>query len=197
VSRRAVARCDDLLPGEMAGVTVGRTPVLLVNVGGAVYAYHDSCPHRGVPLSRGRLAGRAVVCGMHDRSFDACTGRGLDGDGPLCALPVSVDGGDIVVELPDGDASAGEVVAQVGPELRAGPAGAAVISAIRDLNLDVRVIERGEVVRVRVPRACRLTRAAVEAKLGGPFRFPGDLETLMTSFEGRFSVTCDDALWEA
>jgi toluene monooxygenase system ferredoxin subunit len=189
-----VAR-DDLRPGEMAGLVVGRTPVLLVNVDGTVYAYHDSCPHRGVPLSRGRLAGRALVCGAHQWVYNACTGRGLDpNDVELCALPVSVEGEQIVVELP-GDGPPGEIVPRVGPVLRAGPAALAVAAAIRDLNPDVQVLERGAELRVLALGACHVTRAAVEARLGAPFCLPADLTAIMLSFSGSLAVTGDEARW--
>src|SRR4051812_36654001 len=100
MTRQAVARRDDLWVGEMAGLQVGETPVLLVNVAGAIHAYEDRCPHRGVRLSRGRLDGATIICGAHDWSYDACTGRGIDpASATLCPLPVSVDGEEIFVEL--------------------------------------------------------------------------------------------------
>jgi len=35
----------------------------------------DSCPHRGIPLSYGRLDGKVVECSYHGWRFEACTGQ--------------------------------------------------------------------------------------------------------------------------
>jgi len=43
---------------------------------GSVAALEDSCPHRRLPLSKGRLLGDQVECGYHGLTFDcsgACT----------------------------------------------------------------------------------------------------------------------------
>ena len=83
----------------------------------------------------------------------------------------------------------------VGPVLQSGPIADAIIAALRQLNPELEVIDRRSYVRVAAPGRCRLTRAAVEAQLGVPFRFPGDLEQVMTSFRGRFAVDEDEARW--
>jgi toluene monooxygenase system protein D len=89
------------------------------------------------------------------------------------------------------------VLDDVGPVLEADQTGRAVIEAICADNAGVVVIERDAYLRVLVPRRCRLTRATVEAVLGRAFRLPGDLELVMPSFKGRFTVTSDEAIWEA
>jgi len=40
-----------------------------------VFAMRDSCPHRGIPLSYGRLDGEVVECCYHGWRFDACSGQ--------------------------------------------------------------------------------------------------------------------------
>jgi phenylpropionate dioxygenase-like ring-hydroxylating dioxygenase large terminal subunit len=42
---------------------------------GKVFAMRDSCPHRGMPLSYGRLEGKVVECCYHGWRFDACSGQ--------------------------------------------------------------------------------------------------------------------------
>jgi toluene monooxygenase system ferredoxin subunit len=205
VTFRPVARRDDVWAGEMAGLRVGSTPVLLVNLDGTLYAYEDRCPHRGVPLSRGRLQDGAIVCGAHDWTYDACTGRGINPrSAALCPLRVAVQGEEIWVELGDvrsdndGGGGGGDAVAErVGPVLQAGPEADAVVTAIRFLNIDVQVLDRGAYLRVLVPGACHVTREAIEAELHAPFRLPADLERVMPSFKGRLSMTEDEARWEA
>ena len=42
---------------------------------GKAFALRDSCPHRGIPLSYGRLDGKVVECCYHGWRFDACSGQ--------------------------------------------------------------------------------------------------------------------------
>jgi toluene monooxygenase system ferredoxin subunit len=107
VSFRRVAEAASLGPGEMKGLVVDTTKVLLVNVEGTVHAYEDSCPHRGVPLSWGRLevASCTLTCGMHLWQYDARTGAGVNPRGVgLRRLPMKVEDDGIWVEV-DGDAT--------------------------------------------------------------------------------------------
>jgi hypothetical protein len=84
---------------------------------------------------------------------------------------------------------------RVGPVLQSGPVANAIIAAIRDLNQDVIVVDRGAYVRVLVPRCCVVTRSAIEKHLGRPFRFPGELEMVMSAFKGSLQLNQDDAGW--
>jgi hypothetical protein len=40
-----------------------------------------------------------------------------------------------------------------------------------------------------------VTRSAIETHLGRPFRFPGELETVMSAFKGSLQLNQDDAAW--
>jgi phenylpropionate dioxygenase-like ring-hydroxylating dioxygenase large terminal subunit len=42
---------------------------------GKAFAIRDACPHRGMPLSYGRLDGEVVECRYHGWRFDACSGQ--------------------------------------------------------------------------------------------------------------------------
>jgi hypothetical protein len=83
----------------------------------------------------------------------------------------------------------------VGPVLQSGPVANAIIAAIKDLNHDVIVVDRGAYVRVLVPQCCVVTRSAIEKHLGRAFRFPGELETVMSAFKGALQLNQDDAAW--
>jgi toluene monooxygenase system protein D len=84
---------------------------------------------------------------------------------------------------------------RVGPVLHAVPRASAVVAAIRALNVEVVVLDRSAYLRVLVPRVCRVTRDAIEREGGFPFVLPGDLEQIMPSFQGRFRVDEDEAIW--
>jgi toluene monooxygenase system protein D len=88
-----------------------------------------------------------------------------------------------------------EIYDRVGPVLQSGPVAHAIIAAIKDLNQDVMVVDRGAYVRVLVPRCCVVTRSAIETHLGRSFRFPGELEIVMSGFKGSLQVNQDDAAW--
>jgi MmoB/DmpM family len=83
----------------------------------------------------------------------------------------------------------------VGPVLEAGDDAQAVITAIRQANEAVVVESRGSYHRVLVPHRCEVTGQAIERILGRPFTLPGDLEAIMPSFKGRFTVSDDKAVW--
>ena len=88
-----------------------------------------------------------------------------------------------------------EVYDRVGPVLQSGTVANAIVAAIKDLNQDVMVVERGAYVRVLVSRCCVVTRSAIEKHLGRSFRFPGELEIVMSGFKGSLQVNQDDAAW--
>lgn len=88
-----------------------------------------------------------------------------------------------------------DIYDRVGPVLQSGPVANAIIAAIKDLNQDVMVVDRGAYVRILVPRCCVVTRSAIEKHLGRAFRFPGELETVMSAFKGTLKLNQDDAAW--
>jgi 3-phenylpropionate/trans-cinnamate dioxygenase ferredoxin subunit len=75
----AVARADELAPGEMKFVAVERERVVLANIDGAFFALRDVFGHRNAPLSRGRLDGCLIECPLHFAVFDMRTGKFVDG----------------------------------------------------------------------------------------------------------------------
>jgi hypothetical protein len=84
----------------------------------------------------------------------------------------------------------------VGPVLQCGALADAVISAIKACNATVELLDRGAYVRVLAPGRCVVTRAAIEAVAARPFRLPGELESIMSSFKGRLRIDEDEAVWE-
>ena len=84
---------------------------------------------------------------------------------------------------------------RVGPVLQSGTVANEIIAAIKDLNQDVLIVDRGAYVRVLVPQCCVVTRSAIEKHLGRAFRFPGELETVMSAFKGSLQLNQDDAAW--
>jgi toluene monooxygenase system ferredoxin subunit len=95
---------DDLWEGDMRPVVLDGREVLLCNLGGAVFAYDDTCPHLGNPLSMGKLEGHVLTCAAHEWSFDMRTGGGINPTGAcLHRYPVRLDGDRVLVDTKAGD----------------------------------------------------------------------------------------------
>jgi 3-phenylpropionate/trans-cinnamate dioxygenase ferredoxin component len=102
MSRCRVAGLDDIKPGELLQVEAGGVPVCLARLAsGQVYAISDICSHEQIELSDGDLQGREVECPSHGSRFDVITGavNGLPAEEPVATFPVTVDGGDIYVDV--------------------------------------------------------------------------------------------------
>jgi nitrite reductase (NADH) small subunit len=86
-----VADLADLARRKKKLVTAGATSIALFLDGGEVFAFQDSCIHKGRPLSRGTLLHGRVVCPGHQWAFDLRTGQA--DDRPECqpGFPVRVE----------------------------------------------------------------------------------------------------------
>lgn len=95
-----VTPLDDIADGQMATAHPEGVALLLVRLGGEVYAYGDGCPP-GSPLTLhlGVVDGTQIVCPWHGCRYDARTGRRLDGEGRLVVYPVAVRGGEVRIAL--------------------------------------------------------------------------------------------------
>ena len=94
-----VATIGEVPPGTMKEVSVDGERLALYNVGGAIFASSNRCPHAGAPLSLGFLEEGKVTCPLHMWSFDVRTGECLtDPDrSSLTTYAVRVEGDTIVV----------------------------------------------------------------------------------------------------
>jgi toluene monooxygenase system ferredoxin subunit len=102
MSFRRVASLDDLWSGEMMGLEVDGSEILLVNIDDHVYAYEDVCPHQKSRLSEGDLTGKTLRCARHFWEFNVCTGQGINPQNAcLKEFPVACQSGEILVDLDD------------------------------------------------------------------------------------------------
>jgi Fe-S cluster biogenesis protein NfuA/nitrite reductase/ring-hydroxylating ferredoxin subunit len=89
-----VGRLADLAPGDMTHAAVDDKDILVLNVGGEPYAFHNVCPVDGrSPLDGGRLTGSVLVCPWHNCAYDARSGKRADdepGQQPLAVVPIAV-----------------------------------------------------------------------------------------------------------
>ena len=59
----------------MAVFTVEQTDVLIGRRNGKLFAFNNSCPHRGASLSKGEFNNDNIVCYMHGYEFNVFTGK--------------------------------------------------------------------------------------------------------------------------
>jgi Fe-S cluster biogenesis protein NfuA/nitrite reductase/ring-hydroxylating ferredoxin subunit len=89
-----VGRLADLAPGTMTVAKVDDADILVINVDGEPYAFHNVCPVDGrSTLEGGRLTGSVLVCPWHNCAYDARSGRRADdepGQKPLSVVPIAV-----------------------------------------------------------------------------------------------------------
>ena len=104
MARFRVASVDDLANETMKRVEAGSVPVCLARAeDGKFYAVNDICTHEEFYLSDGELWGMDVECPQHGSRFNLATGKvtGLPAVIPAKTYPVSVEGSEIFVEVPD------------------------------------------------------------------------------------------------
>ena len=99
-----VARLEEVAPGTMFMVQVDGTDILLVNLNGTIRATQGVCSHEYFELDRGFLTADTLTCALHLSRFDLETGEALDppAELPLATYPATIEGGEIILELPEG-----------------------------------------------------------------------------------------------
>ncbi len=75
MTEHRAALLDDLEQNTPVEVDLDGTKILLVRQDGQVHALAATCPHRGVPLSKGAVDGGSIVCPAHRARFDLATGE--------------------------------------------------------------------------------------------------------------------------
>jgi|SRR5215831_11561699 len=90
----------DIAKGQMRTLEVGGVKVGVANVDGHLYAFDDTCTHRGCSLATGKLEGTTVTCPCHGSQFDVTSGAVLRGPAtlPVRSRSVRIAGEDLVVE---------------------------------------------------------------------------------------------------
>jgi 3-phenylpropionate/trans-cinnamate dioxygenase ferredoxin subunit len=104
LARYRVAAVAEVPVESLKKVEAGGTPVCLAHAeDGSFYALNDTCTHEEFSLSDGELWGMDVECPQHGSRFNLVTGKvtGLPAVIPATTYPVSVEGEDVFVEVPE------------------------------------------------------------------------------------------------
>ncbi len=99
-----VAALDELPENGLLKAATSDGDILLVRIGGSVFATQLNCTHESDDLSGGTVEDGKIVCGFHYASFDPGTGGvvsqpqdGGEASG-LKIYPVRTENGDIMVD---------------------------------------------------------------------------------------------------
>ncbi|TVR33018.1 MAG: pyridine nucleotide-disulfide oxidoreductase [Spirochaetaceae bacterium] len=72
---REIAASGDIVQGKPFPVELSdKDSVLLLRRGNTLFAWDNSCPHVGCPLSWGHVHGDQIICGCHNARFDIESG---------------------------------------------------------------------------------------------------------------------------
>jgi 3-phenylpropionate/trans-cinnamate dioxygenase ferredoxin subunit len=107
---------DEVPDGTLKMATVdGHEQVVVVHSNGVIRAFQGICTHEYFELDKGFLTGGGspgpdgapsgtLTCALHLSRFDLGTGEALDppAELPLATYPVVIEGGRILIEVPDG-----------------------------------------------------------------------------------------------
>jgi 3-phenylpropionate/trans-cinnamate dioxygenase ferredoxin subunit len=95
-----LGNAKDIAEGEMRVYDVAETKVNVASAGGHLYAFDDTCTHKGCSLAKGKLDGTTITCPCHGSQFDVTSGAVLRGPAqqPVRSRLVQVEGEDLLVE---------------------------------------------------------------------------------------------------
>ena len=87
-----VCRADDLPPGQVRHVKVGKDDIAVARVGDEFFALSNVCRHAFAPLADGVLEGYEVMCPWHGWRYDVRDGSTDHPGADVRTFPVSVRG---------------------------------------------------------------------------------------------------------
>ena len=95
-----VGDAKDVVDNEMRVFDVAETKVNIASALGHLYAFDDTCTHKGCSLANGELDGTTVTCPCHGSQFDVTSGAVLRGPAqrPVRSRLVQVEGENLLVE---------------------------------------------------------------------------------------------------
>jgi nitrite reductase/ring-hydroxylating ferredoxin subunit len=95
-----VGKAGSVPTGELHAFEAGGRRITVANAAGVLYAFDDTCTHRGCSLADGDLEQTTVTCICHGSQFDVVTGAVVRGpaERPVMTHRVRVAGDDLELE---------------------------------------------------------------------------------------------------
>jgi nitrite reductase/ring-hydroxylating ferredoxin subunit/uncharacterized membrane protein len=99
---RPACHQSELGDGQMLLANVGTERVVIGRCSEGLFAFGDSCTHKGGPLSDGALVGCTVQCPWHGSQFDVRNGRVIAGpaEEKIKIYSIETRNGEVYVKLP-------------------------------------------------------------------------------------------------
>ena len=72
---RSISISEKIKDNTIQCFTIDGTDIVIGRRNGKLFAFNNSCPHRGASLSKGELKGDNIVCYMHGYEFNVFTGK--------------------------------------------------------------------------------------------------------------------------
>jgi nitrite reductase/ring-hydroxylating ferredoxin subunit/ferredoxin-thioredoxin reductase catalytic subunit len=94
-----VAALDEMAPGSVRRVRIGKRDIALVRVGDDFYALSNLCRHMFGPLGEGFVEDHVVICPWHGWRYDVRDGSTDHPDADVRTYPVSVRGGEVFITV--------------------------------------------------------------------------------------------------
>lgn len=97
----AVAKVQDVPPGQKKCVEVEGHKILLCNSQDRIFAVENQCSHVMEPLEDGRMRNGWIACPIHGARFELATGKPLNPPAfvPIKTYEVRIDGDTIEVAV--------------------------------------------------------------------------------------------------
>ena len=70
-----VCSSEELPNNSMKLINVQGSDILVCRSNERLYAFNNSCPHRGASLSKSEIKGTRIICYMHDFEYDLKNGK--------------------------------------------------------------------------------------------------------------------------
>jgi nitrite reductase/ring-hydroxylating ferredoxin subunit len=95
-----VGRAEEVAEGTIRAFEVAGQQIAVTRLQGALYAFGDTCTHRGCSLATGEVMGTQVECECHGSVFEMTTGAVVEGpaEDPEPTFPVRDEGGELQIE---------------------------------------------------------------------------------------------------
>ena len=95
-----IGNIKDVAARQIRAFDLAGTKVAVANADGQLYAFDDTCTHRGCSLATGRLDGTTLTCSCHGSQFDVTSGAVIRGPAtrPVRSRSVQIAGEDLLVE---------------------------------------------------------------------------------------------------
>jgi naphthalene 1,2-dioxygenase ferredoxin component len=92
---------DELVDGDVIGVTAGGREIALYLIEGAVHATDNLCTHGNARLSEGFVLDDCIECPLHQGQFDIRTGKALCAPVtvPIRVYPVRLNGDRVEIDI--------------------------------------------------------------------------------------------------